>query len=95
MPCLLVLVAFVSPRLALFFVLVFSDRLSHAFDNVFLPILGFFFLPWTTLIYTLAWTAGGVSGIGWFFVAFGFLIDVSSWGFGPRARRNRAAGSGY
>ena len=29
----------------------FSDILSRAFDSWFLPLIGFFILPWTTLAY--------------------------------------------
>ena len=87
MPCLLVLVALLSPRFALFLMWLFTDRLSAAYDNVALPILGFFLLPWTTFIYALAWTpVQGVTGIGWFFVVAGFLLDLGSWGFGRRSR---------
>lgn len=91
MPCLIVLIALLSPRLALFLMAIFSDRLSDAYDGVALPIVGFFFLPWTTFIYALAWTPnGGVDPIGWLFVAFGLLLDLGSWGTGPLARRRRA-----
>lgn len=92
MPCLLVLVAFLSPRFALFLTWVFSDRLSAAFDDVAIPILGFFLLPWTTFLYAMVWSpVGGVSGIGWFLVVFGFLADLGSWGFGRSSRRSRRA----
>jgi hypothetical protein len=90
MPCLIVLIALISPRFALFLMLIFSDRLGDAYDGVALPILGFFFLPWTTFIYALAWTPnGGVDTIGWVFVVFGLLLDLGSWGTGPLSRRRR------
>ena len=88
MPCLIVLIAVLSPRLALILMAIFNDRLSAAFDGITLPLLGFFLLPWTTLIYALAWAAvGGVSTIGWVFVAFGFLLDLGAWGVGPLSRK--------
>jgi hypothetical protein len=91
MPCLIILIAFLSPRLALFLMAIFNDRLSHAFDGVAIPIIGFFFLPWTTLIYALAWApTAGVAPIGWVFVAFGVLLDLGSWGVGPLSRRRSA-----
>ncbi len=45
-------------------------------------------LPWTTLIYSLAYAPRvGVTGWGWFFVILGVLADLSS--YGENARRNR------
>ena len=87
MPCLLALIALISPRFALVLIAIFDDRIVPAFDDsVVLPILGFFLLPWTTLLYVLAWTPhGGVSTIGWVFVAFGVLLDLGSL-FGGRER---------
>ena len=55
MGCFVVLFALISPRLALFFVAIFSDLLSRAFDSWFIPLLGFFLLPWTTLAYACMW----------------------------------------
>ena len=57
MPCLIALLALISPRLALFFVFLFSDMLDRAFDG-WLPLIGFFLLPWTTLAYTVMWDIG-------------------------------------
>ncbi len=90
MGCLVVLVALVSPRLALFLTWLFSDRLSIAFDGWFLPFLGFLFLPWTTLVWTFAYQpVKGVTGIGWLFVVFAFLVDLGAVGSAGRARRDR------
>lgn len=86
----MVLLALISPRLAIVFVAVFSDMLSRAFDGILLPFIGFFLLPWTTLSYTLLWHSGvnGVSGIEWFFVGFFFLLDLGSYAGSGRGRRD-------
>lgn len=86
MGCLVVLLAFISPRLALFAIFLFSDLLSRAFDSWFVPLLGFFLLPWTTLAYAVMWSASSnqVNGFEWFIVILAFLIDLGSW-----ANRNR------
>ena len=55
--CFVVLFAFISPRLALFALFLFSDLLSRAFDSWFVPFLGFFLLPWTTLAYVVMWSS--------------------------------------
>jgi hypothetical protein len=90
MPCLVALLALISPRLALFAIFLFSDLLSDAFDSWFVPLLGFFLLPWTTLAYAVMWASSTnqVSGFEWFIVVLAFLIDLSSYASGSRARRD-------
>jgi hypothetical protein len=81
MGCIAVLLALISPRLALFFIWLFSDLLERAYDEWWLPLLGFFLLPWTTLAYAVMWSAGTneVTGFEWFIVGLGFVVDLSSW----------------
>jgi hypothetical protein len=87
--CLVVLLAAISPRLALVAVWIFSDWLSEAFASWVLPLLGFFLLPWTTLAYAGMWAAGSneVYGFEWFIVGLAFVVDLSSWVGGGRRRR--------
>jgi hypothetical protein len=88
MGCLAVLLALISPRLALFFIWIFSDLLSRAFDEWYVPLLGFFLLPWTTLAYAVLWSSSdGVLDFEWFIVVLAFVIDLASWFGGGRARR--------
>ena len=91
MPCLIVLLALISPRLALFAIWLFSDILSRAFDSWFLPLLGFFVLPWTTLAYAGLWSAGTneVYGFEWFIVVLAFVIDLGAYAGGGRSGRGR------
>jgi hypothetical protein len=91
MACLVVLLAFFSPRLALFAIFLFSDLLSRAFDSWFVPLLGFFLLPWTTLAYAVMWSASSnrVSGFEWFIVILAFVIDLGAYARGGRERRAR------
>jgi hypothetical protein len=92
MGCLLALIALISARLALFFIAIFSDLLSDAFDSWVVPLLGFFLLPWTTLMYAVLWDSGHrVHGFEWFLVVLAFLIDLGSYAGGDRARRGRGA----
>jgi len=92
MGCLVVLLAFISPRLALFAIFLFSDLLSRAFDSWFVPLLGFFLLPWTTLAYAVMWSASSnqVSGFEWFIVILAFVFDLGSYARGSRERSARA-----
>jgi len=90
MGCFVALFALISPRLALFFILVFSDWIGRAIDGWVVPVLGFFFLPWTTLAYVVMWQVDpkGVEGLDWFIVAFAFVVDVASYARTSQSRRS-------
>lgn len=90
MACLVVLLAFISPRLALFAIFLFSDLLSRAFDSWFVPLLGFFLLPWTTLAYAVMWSTSSneVAGFEWFIVILAFIVDLGSYANRGRVRRD-------
>jgi hypothetical protein len=91
--CLLALFALISPRLALFFVAIFSNVLSHAFDSWIIPLLGFFLLPWSTVTYAAMYDWGSghhVTGFEWLFVVLAFLLDLGSYAQSDRTRRARA-----
>ena len=91
MGCLVVLLAFLSPRLALFVLFLFTDLLSRAFDSWFVPFLGFFLLPWTTLAYAVMWSSSDrVYGFEWFIVILAFLLDIGSYARSGRLRTRRS-----
>ncbi len=88
MPCLVVLIALAFPRLALFLLWLFSDYLHNAYQTVLWPVLGFIFMPFTTLAYAAAMNEnGGVSGIWLVLVIIGVLADLSTHGGSAKARR--------
>lgn len=91
MPCLVVLLALISPRLALFAVWLFSDILSRSYDSWIVPLIGFFVLPWTTLAYAGMWSAGSneVYGFEWFVVVLAFVVDLGSYAGGSSRRARR------
>jgi hypothetical protein len=93
MGCLLALLALISPRLVLFLLWIFSDVLSRAFGSWVIPLLGFFFMPWTTLTYAAFWDWGSgrhVTGYEWIFVFLAVCIDVGGWGLGRRQQLARS-----
>jgi len=83
------------PRLALVLVWLFSDYLGTAYETVLWPLLGFFFMPLTTLAYAWAFHYGGgsVSGIGLVVVVLAFLIDLGLLGTSESSRRSVRARS--
>ncbi len=97
--CLIAIIAWFSPRFAIFLLWVFdNDRMSAAFHSFWVGAIGFLFLPWTTLAWAVCYAAPhvpgapatGVSGFGWFVVIFAFLVDLGSYASGGRARSRRA-----
>jgi hypothetical protein len=92
MPCLLGCLALFFPRLAIILVWLFSDYLWQAYKTALWPVLGFFFLPLTTLAY--AWavnTNGTVSGIYLVVVVVAVLIDLGLLGGGADSGRRKYA----
>jgi hypothetical protein len=89
-PCLLALLALISPRLALFAMWLFSNMLDRAYEGWLLPVLGFFLLPWTTLAYAVMWDVGTakVDGFEWFLVILAFLADLGSYAGGRSYSRD-------
>ncbi|MBE0476111.1 MAG: hypothetical protein IBX62_03320 [Coriobacteriia bacterium] len=88
--CILALLALVTPRLVLVILWLATDYLSRAFDTWVWPLLGFFFLPLTTL--AAAWsinTYGGVRGLGLVAVVLGVLVDLGILGGSEGSRRRR------
>lgn len=78
-----------APRLALLLLWLMTDRLSIAFDSFWPGLAGFILLPYTTVLYVLAYAPGpGVTGIGWALVVLGILLDVSSYSSGAYSRRS-------
>jgi hypothetical protein len=81
MGCIVALLALISPRLAIIVVWLFTNWLERAYEDWWLPFLGFFLLPWTTLAYAAMWVSGGreVTGFEWFIVILAFLADLASY----------------
>lgn len=92
MGCVVLLFAMISPRLALALIWLFGVRMERAFDDWWLPVLGFVFLPWTTLAYVMAYApVRGVEDIGWLVVALGLLLDIGSYRRASERRYRRRA----
>lgn len=53
MPCFVALLVLFFPRIVLVLVFLFTHYLNRAYHGLLIPLLGFFFLPITTLVY--AW----------------------------------------
>ena len=88
MCCVLILLAFFTPRIVLFVLWLFTNYLSRAFDGFVLPFIGFLFLPATTLAYAIAQNElGGLNGLGIIVVLIGLAVDIGLLGGGASRRR--------
>jgi hypothetical protein len=88
--CLFALLAAGAPRLALILMWLLTPWVTRAFRGQFIvPLLGFIFLPLTTVIYVLV-SPRGLSGFDWILLIVGVLIDLGSYGGGAYGRRERA-----
>jgi hypothetical protein len=88
-PCLIALFALLGPRVAIVFTWLFSGMIGRAIDSVFVAVLGFLILPWTTLAYVVFYDVGAgleVRGFEWFLVGIAFLADIGSYAGGRRSR---------
>jgi hypothetical protein len=94
--CLAVIVALLTPRLVLFMMWLFSDYLNHAFQSGWWGLLGFLFLPATTIMWAIAeneFTAagGGIQATGIVLIVLGVVIDLGLLGGSGRGvQRSRA-----
>ena len=90
MPCLLLIVVLAFPRVALLLLFFLSSYLERAYHNVLILLLGFIFLPFTTLVY--AWMVNNnlpIVGLNLIWLLLAALIDLGSWGGGGRRYRRR------
>ena len=96
MCCFLTVLLLIGPRAALVYLWLFTDMVGRAFDSFLLPLLGLIFLPFTTLMYAIAYRPlTGVSGFGWLLVIVGFLIDLGAHGGGAYRHRDRFRRQAY
>lgn len=65
----------ISPRFIMFLIWLLSDYFERAFEGVLLPLLGFIFLPWTTLWCAYAFNNGGFDLFRYIVLIVCVLID--------------------
>jgi hypothetical protein len=90
MPCLLLILFLAFPRIALLLLFIFSNYLQRAYHGLILPVLGFLFLPLTTLAY--AWmvnTRQPTTGVNLLILIIAVVIDLGGIGGGEYHRRSR------
>lgn len=92
MPCLLGLLGLITPRVVIVVLVIFTDYIGRAFDSFLWPLLGFFFLPTTTLAWAWATnTRGEVAGVHLIVVVLAVLLDLGVIGGGRSSLARRRA----
>ena len=90
MPCLLLLLVLAFPRVVLVLMFFMSNYLQRAYHELLIPLLGFVFLPITTLVY--AWMVNNhmpLEGVNLVILVIAVLIDTGGLGGGEMHRRSR------
>ena len=88
--CLYVLIGLIFPRLALFLTWLFRREWVAVLHPWWVGLLGFLFLPFTTLAYVLIHAhSGHVEGIAHLVIILAaFLMDVGAWGGSQRRKQD-------
>jgi hypothetical protein len=91
MPCLLVILALLLPRVVMVLIFLLTPWFQRVFNIWLLPVLGFVLLPYTTLAYLWAvLNTGGPITPGWLIlIVIAALADLGHWGSGYRSHRRR------
>ena len=88
--CLVLVVFLAFPRIALALLFFFSNYLQRAYHGLILPLLGFLFLPLTTLVYAwMANTRQPIAGINLVILIVAIVIDLGGLSGGEYHRRRR------
>jgi hypothetical protein len=90
MPCLLLIVILAFPRIALAVLFFTTNYLERAYHGLLFPLLGFIFVPLTTLVY--AWmlnTRQPIAGTNLLILIIAVVIDLGGLSGGEYHRRTR------
>ena len=89
MPCLFAVLALLFPRVVMVILWLLTDWFTGVFNSVLWPVLGFIFLPITTLWYSAVvnWYGGQWTGTNIVVLILAVLLDMGSWGGGYKSRR--------
>jgi hypothetical protein len=88
MGCLFFILGLITPRVAIFLLWLLSNWFSGVYDNIIIPILGFIFLPYTFLWYSVVINVFDGAWGFWqiIIMALAVLFDFSAYGGSARYR---------
>jgi len=86
MCCFLTALLLFGPRLAILVWWIYSPvYITNLFQTWIWPILGFIFLPWSTLMYMVV-APGSIIGFDWILLGLGVFADMATYFGGYRER---------
>lgn len=89
MCCFFASLMLLGPRAAiLIWSLVEPARWQLSFSSFLVPLIGFLFLPWTTLSY-VAVAPNGIVFFDWMIIGLGVVIDIAGYTSSAYGRRER------
>jgi hypothetical protein len=90
--CVLIFLALLVPRVTMVAIWLLTTWFQAVFDTLLWPVLGFLFMPYTTLAYMAAVLNNGAGAIspGWLvLIIIAVLADLGHMGGGYRFHRHR------
>ena len=93
MGCLFIIIALAVPRIVLFVAFLATNWFQRAFETRLWPLLGFLFMPYTTLAYVAAMLNNSHALTGGWLVLFvaALVVDITHWGGSSRSYRRRSS----
>jgi hypothetical protein len=89
MCCLFTTLLLFGPRLGIIvWGLLQPARWDATFVSFVWPLLGFVFLPWTTIMYVAVYPLG-VTGLDWLWLGLALVVDIATWAGGAYRNRGR------
>lgn len=90
MSCLVLILFVAFPRIALLLLFLFTHYLERAYHGLILPLVGFLFLPLTTLAYAwMANTGQPTTGVNLLILIIAVVVDLGGLGGGAYHQRSR------
>jgi len=87
MGCVVFVLAMLAPRITMVFILLLTDWFQRAYETLLFPLLGFFFMPYTTLVYMGGRLRGGIRGLWLALLVVAVVVDLMHWAGGGRHYR--------
>jgi hypothetical protein len=87
MPCLLVVLSLLFPRIAILLLYFFTNFFNGVFNTVLVPLLGFLILPLTLLAYT--WLTNIRQPVDAMYLVVMFLAVIVDLGMAETGRRHK------
>ncbi len=95
MCCIFTVLLFLGPRAGiLIWWLINPVRWEVAFNSFIWALVGFIFVPWTTLMYVIVAPGGNVTGFDWVWLGLALLSDISMYAGGGIGNRKRVPSYG-